>query len=201
LPGVEDEVAALSRTLARRGARLAQRLNAEATEGSLRSEALSGYGLLYFATHAVLPGTSRCINEPALALSLPNGSRSRDDDGLLEASEVASLQLDADLVVLSACNTASRSTSLSGESLTGLAQAFFSAGARKVLATHWPVESRRTAELMASVFRAQRAPDYGDIADALRDAQIAMLRSPETSHPWFWAAYTVLGTGPRQERQ
>jgi CHAT domain-containing protein len=196
LPGIDKELSALARVLRARGSTLTQRVDQQATEQSFRSETLSRYGLLYFATHAVLPGTTRCLNEPALALSAISGGGSRADDGLLEASEVSTLRLEADLVVLSACNTATRARALSGESLTGLAQAFFSAGARRVLATHWPVDSRWTAELMESVFSFQRENDYSDIADSLRDAQIRMLRAPETRHPWFWAGFTVLGTGP-----
>jgi len=196
LPGIDNELSTLARVLRARGSTLTQRVDQQATEQSFRSETLSRYGLLYFATHAVLPGTTRCLNEPALALSATSGGGSRADDGLLEASEVSTLRLEADLVVLSACNTATRARALSGESLTGLAQAFFSAGARRVLATHWPVDSRWTAELMESVFSFQRENDYSDIADSLRDAQIRMLRAPETRHPWFWAGFTVLGTGP-----
>jgi CHAT domain-containing protein len=196
LPGIETELNALSRTLGHRGRALTRRIDDEATEQSFRSEALSDYALLYFATHAVLPGAARCLNEPAIALSAFGPGASRSDDGLLEASEVASLRLDADLVVLSACNTATRAQGLSGESLTGLAQAFFSAGARRVLASHWTIDSKRTAELMESTFSFQREGDYDDIAESLRHAQIKMLLNPATAHPWFWGGFTVLGTGP-----
>lgn len=196
LPGITRELSALSTVLGARGTTLKKRIDQQATEQSFRSETLSRYGLLYFATHAVLPGATRCLNEPALALTTAGGNGSRADDGLLEAREVSSLRLEADLVVLSACNTATRAQALSGESLTGLAQAFFSAGARRVLATHWPVDSRRTAELMESLFSSQRQSDYSDVTEALREAQIRMLRAPDTQHPWFWAGFMVLGTGP-----
>lgn len=197
LPGIETELNALSRTLSHRGRSLTLRMDDEATEQSFRSEPLSEYALLYFATHAVLPGAARCLNEPAIALSAFGPGASRSNDGLLEASEVASLRLDADLVVLSACNTATGAQGHSGESLTGLAQAFFSAGARRVLASHWAIDSQRTADLMASAFSFQRAGDYDDIAESLREAQIKMLHNPATAHPWFWGGFTVLGTGPK----
>ena len=112
---------------------------------AVRSAKLDQYQVLYFATHGLLPGELHCQAEPGLVLSPPSAPPSdKASDGLLRASEIASLRLNADLVVLSACNTAaSGGTTLGGGALEGLADSFFAAGARAVLASHWEVPSCR----------------------------------------------------------
>ena len=107
-------------------------LAAAATESGLRAEPLDQYRVLYFATHGLLPGELHCQAEPGLVLSPPpTPASSTDSDGLLEAGEIAMLRLNADLVVLSACNTAAAGGgALGGSALEGLADAFFNAGAR-----------------------------------------------------------------------
>ena len=107
------------------------RLGPHASETAVKSLDLASYRILSFATHGLLPGQLRCDGEPALVLT-PPGRPSDADDGLLDASEVAAPWLDADWVVLSACNTAAGSDSLSGDSLAGLAGAFIRAGGRRV---------------------------------------------------------------------
>ena len=125
----------------------------------------------------------------------PPGRPSEADDGLLDASEVAALRLDADRVVLSACNTAVGSDSLSGYSLAGLADVFIRAGGRRVLASHWEVSSDATVELMTRTFAAYGRDRAAGGAVALRDAQRQLVADPEFSHPAFWAAFTLLGDG------
>ena len=165
-----------------------------ATETAFRSHDPSQYRVLYFATHGLLPEELRCQAEPALALS-PSQSvpQSKDDDGLLEASEIAGLKLDADLVVLSACNTAIRSGHFGGDNLESLADTFFYAGARSVLATHWSVPSRSTSQLMTAMFAKYTADSQDGYASALRNAQLAMIRNPETAHPVHWAGFSLIG--------
>jgi CHAT domain-containing protein len=169
---------------------------AAATEAAVRAKDLGDYRVLYFATHGLLPGELSCESEPGLALSPPpTPARSRGEDGLLEASEIAGLPLNADLVVLSACNTAEAATGFGGEALSGLADAFFYAGARSLIASHWEVPSAATVRLMTGVFQ-RLGPDLsGGAAAALRQAQLQLIDQPATAHPFFWAAFTVIGDG------
>jgi CHAT domain-containing protein len=157
---------------------------------------LAQYRVLYFATHGLLPTALRCQSEPALVLSPPAApAANRDADGVLDASEVAQLRLNADLVVLSACNTATAAGQFGGESLSGLAGAFFHAGARSVLASHWEVPSAQTVQLMTGLFERLGPNLNGGIAEALRQSQLALIAKPETAHPFFWAAFTLIGDG------
>lgn len=185
--------------------RVGQRLNADASsillagaasEANLRRQALGDYNVLYFATHGLLPGELRCQSEPGLALTPPSGANpSPGDDGLLEASEIARLKLNAELVVLSACNTGAGGGRLGGESLSGLADAFFHAGARTLVVTHWQVSSNAAVSLMTGFFD-RLGPRLGNgIAESLREAQLALASQPQTAHPFYWAAFTVMGDG------
>jgi len=173
-------------------------LGAAASEANLRRQALGDYNVLYFATHGLLPGELRCETEPGLALSPPTGaSTTTEDDGLLDASEVASLSLNADLVVLSACNTAAGGGRFGGEALSGLAEAFFYAGARTLVASHWQVPSVATVRLMTSLFDHAGPKLTGGIAESLRQAQLSVASDAATAHPYYWAAFTVIGDGGR----
>jgi len=155
---------------------------------------LSRYRVLAFATHGLLPGELRCQAEPALVLT-PPAAPTAEDNGLLDASDIAQLRLDADWVVLSACNTAGPDGSLGGESLSGLARAFFYAGARRLLVSHWTVASRPTVALTTGLFEhIARTPALGR-AEALRRSQLALAGAPETSHPAFWAPFVLVGDG------
>ena len=171
-------------------------LGAAATEANLRRQPLDQYNVLYFATHGLLPAELSCNEEPGLALT-PGGGQSTGDDGLLEASEVAALRLNADLVVLSACNTAAGGDPRGGESLQGLADAFFHAGARRLIVSHWEVSSNATVQLMTSLFSRANGGFGGGLAEAMRQAQLGLLGSPATAHPFYWAAFTVMGDGGR----
>ncbi len=135
------------------------RLDASATEADIKalsaSGALAAYRVVHFATHGLLAGDVELLasrqGEPAIVLTPPKVPLDKDDDGLLTASEVAGLKLDADWVVLSACNTASADT-LGAEALSGLARAFFYAGARALLVSHWPVYSDAAVRLTTQAF-------------------------------------------------
>jgi CHAT domain-containing protein len=172
-------------------------LGANASEANLRAKPLDQYRVLYFATHGLLPGELHCQAEPGLVLSPPTQTASStDNDGLLEASEVAALRLNADLVVLSACNTAAAGPNhFGGEALEGLADAFFNAGARGVLASDWEVPSAETASLMTDVFQRYGQNQGRDLPEALRQAQLDLTRASATAHPYYWAAFTLIGAG------
>jgi CHAT domain-containing protein len=191
LPGTAGEVQTVGARLG--GGNATVLLGGQATEANLRAQALGQYSVLYFATHGILPGEMHCETEPALALSPPNGAATTATDGMLTASEIANLQLNADLVVLSACNTAETENGLGGSALEGLSDAFFAAGARAVLASHWEVPSAATATLMTGVF--DRNNRLRGVAEALRQSQLALIAQGSTAHPFNWAAFTVIGDG------
>jgi len=191
LPGTAGEVQAVGARLG--GANATILLGAQATEANLRAQPLDQYGVVYFATHGILPGQMHCESEPALALSPPVGTATTATDGMLTASEISALRLNADLVVLSACNTAAAADGLGGGALDGLSDAFFAAGARAVLASHWEVPSAATATLMTGVF--DRSHRLRGVAEALRQSQLALIAQGATAHPFNWAAFTVIGDG------
>ncbi len=164
------------------------------TRKGVSARALDRYRVVYFATHALLPNDLECLTEPALMLT-----PTADAGGLLEASEILDMTLDADLVVLSACNTAGAEGETGGEALSGLARSFFYAGARALLVSHWLVEDRATAQLMTSLF--SRQSQTAGKAAALRQAQLSILQGAGDafpvywSHPLFWGAFTLVGDG------
>ena len=171
-------------------------LGAAASESAMRAKSLDQYGVLYFATHGLLPGELHCQAQPGLVLTPPGAPQPAGDDGLLTASEIAGLRLNADLVVLSACNTAaSGGRSFGGGALQGLADSFFNAGAHAVLASHWEVPSAATQGLMIELFQRLARDPGRDAAEALRQAQLSLLAREGTSHPFAWAAFTLIGDG------
>ncbi len=168
---------------------------------------LSAYQVLHFATHG-LPETpieaDGCKAElpPSLitSMAMPAGRGPIESDGLLSFGKVAELNLNANLVVLSACETAAsagalenRATGAEGASgaLDGLIRAFITANARAVMATFWRVPvSSQSDELMAQFYRTGRTASIGE---ALRAAQNDLIRQPQWSHPYYWGAYFVVG--------
>ena len=193
LPDTLQEVQTVARAL---GADPASSIHqgAEANETTFRGQDLARYRILYFATHGLLPGELKCQAEPGMVLTPPaKVATERAGDGLLEASEIASLSINADLVVLSACNTASGGGALGGESLSGLSEAFFRAGARNMLISHWQVPSGATTALMSGLFGSLATA--GSSADALRISQLKLISEERTAHPFFWAAFVLMGDG------
>jgi CHAT domain-containing protein len=127
-------------------------------------------------------------------LSVAHG-RTGDDNGLLTASEVAMLKLNADFVVLSACNTAAGDKP-GAEALSGLARAFFYAGAKSLVVSHWEVDSEGTVALMDGLFEALKANPRLSHAEALRMSMLRMIANsskPEWAEPRFWAPFVVVG--------
>lgn len=168
-----------------------------ASEPGLRAAAPGDYRILYFATHGLIPGELQCQNEPGLVLTPPaTAAATTATDGLLSSSEIVGMDLRADLVVLSACNTATPGAGRTGSgALSGLAEAFFRAGARTVLASHWQVPSAATSALMKGVFTVLGSDHRRPVDEALRAAQLASLAQPRTAHPFFWGAFVVIGDG------
>lgn len=196
LPDTADEVRQVGASIAgNQGEQIVT--GAAFTDASVKSRKdLSDYKVLYFATHGLLPQPSACLPEPALMTSVGLG----DSDGLLDASEILDLKLDADLVVLSACDTggaggdaASSGLQGGGEALGGLTRAVIYAGGRSLIVSHWSVDSVATVRLMTGMFSAAS----GDQAGAMAHAQQALQQSAQFSHPYFWAPFTIVGDGSR----
>jgi CHAT domain-containing protein len=196
LPDTADEVRQVGASI---GGSQGQQVvvGAAFTDDTVRARKdLSDYKVLYFATHGLLPQPSACLPEPALMTSLGGG----DSDGLLDASEILDLKLDADLVVLSACDTGGAGGEAStsglqggGEALGGLTRAVIYAGGRSLIVSHWSVDSVATVRLMTGMFSASS----GNQAGALAKAQVALQQSQQWSHPYFWAPFTIVGDGSR----
>ena len=127
-------------------------LRERATETALKSTDLASSRVVAFATHGLVGGEISGLAEPALVMTPPDEATD-EDDGLLKASEVAQLKMNADIILLSACNTAS-GDKLGAEGLSGLSRAFIYAGARSLLVSHWSVESTSAAELTTGMFDA-----------------------------------------------
>ena len=170
------------------------------TREQVLKTSLKNYRILQFSTHALLPTELRCQTEPAIVTSdSPGATDARG--ALLTSSDVVRLDLDADLVILSACNSGGPGGTTAGESLSGLARAFFYAGARSLLVTHWSVNDQVAAFLVADTLRRMRENPSLGVSGALRDAQLAMLADAgkglpaEIAHPFFWAPFTVIGEG------
>ena len=127
-------------------------LGMDATEVNIRSLDLSQYGVISFATHALVSNEIDGLFEPALVLT-PVDENMPSNDGLLSAKEVSKLNLDAEIVVLSACNTASSIDEESSEGLTGLANSFFNAGAKSLLVSYWSVISESAVDITTRIFK------------------------------------------------
>jgi CHAT domain-containing protein len=159
---------------------------------TIAAPALRSY---YFATHSALAGQLSSKAEPGLLMTPPE-KPSDIDDGYLTASEVATLKLDADWVILSACNTAA-GQAREAEALSGLTRAFFYAGARSLLVSHWAVASDSTVKLIANAVAALRSDPKIGRAEALRRSMLAMIDTGKDSeaHPAFWAPFVLVGEG------
>lgn len=194
LPDTATEVNKVAQILGPRQSKLF--LANDATEAQLYKQNLSDYRVLYFATHGLLPGELKCQTEPGLVLTPPRVQAvEARADGLLAASEVATLKLNADLVVLSACNTAGGNGRFGGDALSGLAESFFFAGARGMVVSHWQVPSAATAQLMSGLFESLGPDLVGGASLALQKAQSRLIARSQTAHPFFWAAFVVVGDG------
>jgi CHAT domain-containing protein/Tfp pilus assembly protein PilF len=194
LPETADELRAEASALGASDASL--HLGQDANITTLRRLDLSHTRVLSFATHGLIAGDLPTLGEPALVLS-PPAHPTPADDGLLRASEVSKLKLDADFVILSACNTAASDGNPGAEGLSGLAKAFFYAGARSLLVSHWPVESQATVKLTTGLIEAAaRDPSIGR-SEALRRAMLALIdeSGAEHAHPFFWAPFILAGEG------
>ncbi len=179
-------------------------LGKDANEQKVETLDLSHYRIVAFATHGLVPGDIDGLTQPALALTAPDVAGVKGD-GLLTMEKILALKLDADWVVLSACNTAA-GAGAGAEAASGLGSAFFYAGTRALLVTNWSVQSTSARELITDLFRRQGADPTLSRSEALRQAMMALLDGPGSvdeagrtvfsyAHPLFWAPYSVIGDG------
>ncbi len=197
LPETRDELCAVARDLKADPGEI--RLGARATEREVKalsaSGALAQYRIVHFATHGVLAGQLDPKSEPGLILTPPEMA-SETDDGYLTASEIAALKLDADWVILSACNTAA-GASTDAEALSGLSRAFFYAQARALLVSHWSVDSDATVKLVTGAFNQITRDKRVGRSEALRRSMLTLIDNgkPEEAHPSYWAPFVLVGDG------
>lgn len=195
LPETADELCAVANDL--RVGPAAVRLGEHAIEADVKrmSEAgtLKRYRVLHFATHGAMVGEVAGASEPGLILTPPKKATDIDD-GYLSASEIAALQLDADLVILSACNTAAAGAD-DAQTLSGMARSFFYAGARALLVSHWAVNSVATVKLITGALAITAREKGVDHAEALRRSMLAVIDSGTgaSAHPAIWAPFVVVG--------
>jgi CHAT domain-containing protein len=187
LPDTADEVRTIAKVLGATPDALF--LREAASETRVKAAALKEYRVVHFATHGLVAGDLSGLSEPALVLT-PPAVATEADDGLLTASEIAALTLNADWVVLSACNTAAGSGA-GAEALSGLARAFFYAGARALLVSHWAVYSEAAAELTTKTFAALVDNPKVGRAEAFRGAMLRLIARGEP--PSFWAPFVIVG--------
>jgi len=206
LPGTARELAAMRTIFGTDQAQVFTR--AAATESMVRSADLSRARVIAFATHGLTPGEivggTRTASElfelaePGLVLTPPEEASARDD-GYLAASEVTSLKLDADWVILSACNSATPDDAAE-PGLSSLARAFFYAGARNLLASHWPVDDEVGSRITVRTIALERAgtPRAEAFQQAMREIRMDKARDAaggSWAHPFFWAPFVLIGDG------
>lgn len=193
LPDTADELCGIAAALGLAGTRCCW---ARATRDAIlelgKSGALDAFEVVHFATHGLVAGELPGLAEPALALTpVTEGG----DDGLLTASDIAGLRLNADWVVLSSCNTAAGSAE-DKDAFAGLALAFFLAGARSLMVSHWPVYSEAAVSLTTGAYRQLKADSTIGRAEALRRSMLALMdQGGVKARPAYWAPFVVVGEG------
>ncbi len=171
LPDTADELKSIALALQADPSKVLN-LGKAANEKAVKTMDLSGFKIIAFATHGLVPGELDGLTQPALALSAPLLSES-DGDGLLTMEEILSLKLDADWVVLSACNTGA-GAGAGAEAASGLGRAFFYAGTRALLVTNWSVHSQSAKDLVTDLFKRQADDAKLTRGEALRQAMMAL---------------------------
>ena len=204
LPDTAEEIISIARALeADTGADIF--LGKKASEQQVKTMDLSDRRVIAFATHALVPQDLDGLNQPALALCSPEVTGEKED-GLLTLGEILKLKLNADWIVLSACNTGA-AEGAGAEAVSGLGRAFFYAGSRAILVSMWPVETTSARQLTSRLFEYQKKDKSLSRSGALRQSILALMDGPgmmdpgsgkiaaSYAHPFFWAPFIVVGDG------
>jgi CHAT domain-containing protein len=206
LPGTAEEIKSIAKAL---NADLIKDIfiGEKASEHQVKTMDLSDRRVIAFASHALVPGDLDGLDQPALALSSPSVT-GENEDGLLTMGEIFKLKLNADWVVLSACNTGA-ADGAGAEAASGLGRAFFYAGTRAILVSMWPVETTSARNLTTGLFRFQKEDKKISRARALRKSMLELIDGPglkdnvsgkivaSYAHPFFWAPFIVVGESNR----
>lgn len=172
-------------------------LRQQATKNQLQNTNTEHYQIIQFATHGLMAGEFQGLFEPALVLT-PDIDNDINDNGLLTASDISQLNLNADFVVLSACNTAAPDGTPGAEGLSGLGQAFFYAGSKALLVTHWAVISDAAVNMTTEIFEFLKQNPNKSIAAAHQHASLKLMHNkdkPYYAHPMFWAPFMIVSGG------
>ena len=195
LPGTAEEIRGIASSIGAPDD--AMFLGTAFSEEAVKQANLADYRIVYFATHGLLPHKLQCLPQPALAMSTSSQEQAQSDGLLMTEEVVEELALDADLVVLSACDTGGPGNETGGEALSGLARALFYAGARSLLVSHWEVPDKPTMRLLTGTFERLASQDIS-LAEALKKSQVALIEYRPLSHPLAWAGFTIVGDGGLQ---
>jgi CHAT domain-containing protein len=199
LPETREELLAIAKALGADRTRDVY-LGAKATRASVLNANTDGVlqrtRVLAFATHGLMTGDLPGLTQPALALAASDKEDQNALAPLLTLEDILTLRLNADWVVLSACNTAA-GDGRAEEALSGLARGFFYAGSRSLLVTHWSVESESAKRLTTATFAHYASHPQAPKAESLRQAMLTVMALPGYAHPAFWAPYALVGDGGR----
>jgi CHAT domain-containing protein/Flp pilus assembly protein TadD len=194
LPETAEELCAIAQALGvnQDNVLLGARATRSAVLALSQSGAFESFAVVHFATHGLVSGELEGLAEPALALT---PEKNANDNGLLTASDIAELRLNADWVVLSSCNTAAGSAD-DKEAFSGLARAFFLAGTRALMVSHWPVYSDAAVALTTRAYKELQAEPSIGRAEALRRSMLALIdQGGVKARPAYWAPFVVVGEG------
>ena len=167
-------------------------LGEDATEEMLKKLDLEKFNIIAFATHAISSKINSNLIEPSLILT-PVSQGNRENDGVLTASEINRLKLNADLVILSACETANTNLE-SNQAYAGLAESFFFAGSKAILATHWEVETNSAVNITSGLISNLKEDENMSYSQALRKSALDLMQNKDKyQHPFFWAPFIIVG--------
>lgn len=187
LPGTKTEVEKINQIFTQKGFSTATYINESAKESILKSSELIKYKFLHFATHGI-------VNEikPELSEIFLNPDKSSNEDGNLFSGEIYNLQINADLVCLSACQTGLGKVS-KGEGIIGLTRALLYAGSNNLIVSLWKVADESTSQLMVDFYDILLSKDDADYSYSLRVAKLKLINSKEFDSPYYWAPFILIG--------